>query len=79
MRGLGSIPTGGNIFHRIFLFSCSKASAANIGIISILVHFEKNSSTSEIYYCSFDDDKAETLPVIWNQSLLFVRILMIKT
>ena len=35
MRGLGSIPI---VF---FLFSCSKASAANIGIIAILVHFEK--------------------------------------
>ena len=41
MRGPGSIPTGGNIFHWIFLFSYSKASAANIGIIAILVHFEK--------------------------------------
>ena len=41
MRGLGSIPTGGNIFHWIFLFSCSKASAGNNGIIAILVHFEK--------------------------------------
>ena len=38
MRGLGSIPTGGNIFHWIFLFSRSKASAANIDNI---VHFEK--------------------------------------
>ena len=38
MRDPGSVPTGGNIFHWIFLFSCSKASAANIGII---VHFEK--------------------------------------
>ena len=36
MRGLGSIPTGGNI-----LFSRSKASAAKIGIIAILAHFEK--------------------------------------
>ena len=41
MRGPGSIPTGGNIFHWIFLFSRSKHSAANIGIIAILVHFEK--------------------------------------
>ena len=41
MRGLGSIPIGGNIFHWILLFSCSKASDANIGIIAILVHFEK--------------------------------------
>ena len=39
MKGLGSIPTGGNFFHWIFfLFSHSKASAANIGIIAILVH-----------------------------------------
>ena len=41
MRGPGSIPTGGNIFHWIYLFSHSKDSAANIGIIAILVHFEK--------------------------------------
>ena len=41
MGGPGSIPTGGNIFHWVFLFSCSKASAANIGILAILVHFEK--------------------------------------
>ena len=41
MRGLGSIPTGGNIFHWMFLFSHSKACAANIGITGILVHFEK--------------------------------------
>ena len=35
MRGSGSIPTGGNIFHWIFfLFSCSKVSDANIGIIA---------------------------------------------
>ena len=37
MRGPGSIPTGGNIFHWIFRFSHSKASDANIGIIAILV------------------------------------------
>ena len=41
MRGPGSIPTGGNIFHWIFLFSRSKASDANIDIIAILVHFGK--------------------------------------
>ena len=41
MRGVGSIPT---FFHWIFLFSRSKASAANTGIIAILVHFDKNSS-----------------------------------
>ena len=34
MRDPGSIPTGGNIFHWIFLFSRSKASDANIGIIA---------------------------------------------
>ena len=39
MRGLGSIPVEGNIFHWIFLFSRSKAS--DIDIIAILVHFEK--------------------------------------
>ena len=38
MRGPGSIATGGNIF---LWFSCSKAPAANIGNIAILVHFEK--------------------------------------
>ena len=42
MRGLGSVLTGGNIFHWIILFLCNKASAANTGIIAILVHFEKN-------------------------------------
>ena len=35
MRGPGSIPSRGNIFHWIFLFSRSKTSAANIGIITI--------------------------------------------
>ena len=39
MRGPDSIPTGGNIFHWIFV-SHSKASSANIGIIAILVYFE---------------------------------------
>ena len=37
MRGLGSIPTGGNIFHWIILFSRSKVSDANIGIIANFV------------------------------------------
>ena len=41
MRGPGSIPTGDNIFHWNFLFSCSKGSDVNIGIIAILVHFQK--------------------------------------
>ena len=36
MRGLGSIPTGGNIFQWIFLFSRSKVSVANIGIFARL-------------------------------------------
>ena len=39
MRGLGSILVGGNIFSGFFLFSRSKAS--DIGIIAILVYFEK--------------------------------------
>ena len=43
MRGPGSIPTGGNIFHWINLFSHSKDSAAHIGIIAILCAFRKNS------------------------------------
>ena len=35
MRGLGSIPTGGNILSLdFFLFSRSKASDANIGIVA---------------------------------------------
>ena len=37
MRGPGSIPTGGNIFHWTFWFSRSKASGANIGIIANFV------------------------------------------
>ena len=41
MRGSDSIHTRGNIVHWNFLFSRSKVSAANIGIIAILVHFEK--------------------------------------
>ena len=48
MRGLGSIPTGGNSFHWIFFwFLCSKASAANIGIIVII-------------YCAFRKSSNET-------------------
>ena len=35
MRCPGSIPTEGNIFHCIFLFSRSKVSDANIDIIEI--------------------------------------------
>ena len=38
MRGPGTISTGGNIFHWLFLFSCSKTFAANI---AILEHFGK--------------------------------------
>ena len=34
MRAPGSIPTGGNIFHWIFLFSRTEASDANIGFIA---------------------------------------------
>ena len=41
----GSILTGGNILLLEFFFSRSKDSDANIGIIAILVHFEKNSSS----------------------------------
>ena len=37
----GSILTGGNILLLEFSFSYSKYSEANIGIIAILVHFEK--------------------------------------
>ena len=37
MRGLGSITIGGNILPLFFLFSRSKASDANIGIIASVV------------------------------------------
>ena len=37
MRGLGSIPTRGNILLLDFLFSHSKASDASIGIIANVV------------------------------------------
>ena len=40
VRGLGSIPTGGNTgnaFHWIFLFSCSKSSDVSIGFITNFV------------------------------------------
>ena len=37
MRGPGSFPNGGNIFHWIFLFSHSKVSDANIGTIDNFV------------------------------------------
>ena len=37
MRGLGSIPTGGNICHWIYLFSCSKDSDDNIAIVANFV------------------------------------------
>ena len=37
MTGPGSIPTGGYIFHWIFLFSRSKVSDANIGIVLALL------------------------------------------
>ena len=40
LSGLGALPTGDNIFHWI-CFSRSKVSAANIGIIAILVHLKK--------------------------------------
>ena len=43
MRDLGSIPTVGNIFHWIFLFSRSKASAANIWHYCHSCAFRKNS------------------------------------
>ena len=48
MRGAGSILTGGNIVHWIFLFSHSKAPATNIDIIDILVHFEKTLLLDEV-------------------------------
>ena len=44
IRGLGSIHNGANILSLDSLFSHSKASDANIGIIAILLHFEKKSN-----------------------------------
>ena len=44
IRGLSSILTGVTYCDKMLLFSCSQASDANIGIIAILVHFEKNSN-----------------------------------
>ena len=41
MKGLGSIPTWGNILSLDFI-SCSKASDANIGIIANFILFVKN-------------------------------------
>ena len=46
MRGLGSIPAWGNIFHWNFLFSHNQASDANIGIIAnfcLITNVRKNS------------------------------------
>ena len=41
MRGPGSIPTRGNIFHWIFLFSHTKASDAKMDILPTLFNYEK--------------------------------------
>ena len=78
-RSPGSIPTRGNIFHWIFLFSRRKVSAANIGIIAILVHFEKSSTgRQEVSRCCTRGEYDETIacrrcsiklgnsPWIWN-------------
>ena len=43
IRGLGSIPIGGNILSLEFLFSRSEASDANIGIIANFGRFKKTS------------------------------------
>ena len=43
MRDLGSIPTEGNIFTGLFFVTRNGASDAGIGIVAILVYFEKNS------------------------------------
>ena len=52
MRGLGSIPTGGNIFHQLF-FSHSEASDANIGIIANVVCLWKpRVKRKEFTWCS---------------------------
>ena len=47
MGGLGSIPTGGNILS-LDLFSYSKVSDADIGIIAIFVHFKKTLLSSSL-------------------------------
>ena len=45
IRGLGSILTGGKNFYWNILFSCSKASDANIGIIANFVYHGKTRIT----------------------------------
>ena len=65
MRGQGSIPTGGNIFHWSFLFSQSKASAANIGIIAILVHFGK----TLVYLLVVKNHKTTAEPLLYGHSI----------
>ena len=57
MRGPGSMPTGGNIFHWIILFSRSKASDANIGIIANFALLRKTPMS-----CNYDWMKSSSLP-----------------
>ena len=46
IRGLGSILTVGTFYYWILLFSCSKASDADIGIIANFVLFVKTPKTN---------------------------------
>ena len=72
MRGLGSFPIGGNIFHWILLFSRSKASDVNINIIDILVHFEKNSIGRGIRSCLTPHRKFREMRKDLNYVLIFL-------
>ena len=51
MRGLGSIPAGGNILLLDFMFSHIKASHANIGIIANEVYALANQDDPKKEYC----------------------------
>ena len=63
MRGLGSIPTGGNILSLDFI-SCSKASDANIGIIANFVEKPNNEVKSGIPGINNSSLKSEILIII---------------
>ena len=52
VRGPGSIPTAGNIFHWNFGFSCSQASDANIGLLSAVFNYEKKTRVSNEFIVS---------------------------
>ena len=46
MRGLGSIPSGGKIFHWIFCFHVVKSLVPILALLSNLFNYEKNLITS---------------------------------